>query len=257
MPALLIPFTKYEVPHATLELFCLRCYLPSAVFGDLCLHDRLRRQPVGAEHDRLGAGRLRVRRRHQSLVDCPFRVAAFDHGATVVQALLDAPRTTVYRAKHICTYFVFGHALPDVAVARSRRHHLERTTTSGPRAPVGAIRRGLVACPHSQSDDQPLRPVRHPTGLALPAWAALHNTSFPHATTLQPHATSALLGLGVGVLGDTNHDAGPPAIRRHADALYGRRRPHRGTRPRGPLRRHLSRVPATRAHVHPSLWRGQ
>jgi len=80
-----------------------------------------------------------------------------------------------------------------------------------------------------QSDDQPLRPLRHPTGLALPAWAALHVPALPHAATLQPHATSALRRLGVGVLGDADHDAGSHALCRHTDTIHGRCRPDRGT----------------------------
>ena len=63
--------------------------------------------------------------------------------------------------------------------------------------------------------------------------------------------TSALRRLGRGVLGDADHDAGPLALCRRNDALRGRRRPLRGTRSGGPLRRHLSRVPAARPCVRP------
>src|SRR6516162_2864337 len=67
-PPRLIFHQKGEPSHATLELFRLRCFLSSAVPGDLRLSGLLRRQLLGAEDARLDAGKLPLRCRHQSHV---------------------------------------------------------------------------------------------------------------------------------------------------------------------------------------------
>src|SRR5262249_6506383 len=146
-----------------------------AISGDVRLHGRLRRQSAGAEvhrHDTIGFGRLGDTDRPGP--DRAVWLAALDHGPPWLQAALDPADPAAHRAEHLRAGLVPGLLPADVAVARHRDRRLGCPATSRPLDPLGAVRRGLAPGLRGKPDDRPLRPVRNPAGLAVPAWPPLH-----------------------------------------------------------------------------------
>src|SRR5215510_6918828 len=169
----------------------------------------------------------------------------------MVQRLVDPDRSEADRAVHLRLVLEpRAHPVVLPVAALGWRDLVRRGFRRAARAAwVIRFRLGIGACLYVP--DQPLRPVRSASGLAVPAGTIRSDRAVRDSWTIPPCATPALRRLALRILDDASDDARTSALLGRYDSLHIVGDPVRGTRPGPRTRGCLRSVPPIRAYARP------